>query len=344
VLYNIEDIRECLEQLTEDEEEIDNQSTDAKDIWDIKRDIRIFFKREKLAKPSYMSFGYAATLFNYKVGRVLGRGAYGKVNLAFHKLTKKLCAVKSINKSFIKQMSAMMKLENEIFLLRYLRHPSIIKMFEAVDTTEKPPKGSSKTKEALEEKNLNYHLFFMELCQGGDLLHYVRRRKTLDESTAKYIMYELLKGVGYIHSRRICHRDIKLENILLDNLGRIKLCDFGISKLCKEDEDPDNPKDLPMTQACGTPVYMAPEVIRCDEKFMEREKRGKFKEKDPMKKEERKEEEGEEGYEFECDIWSCGIVLYALLYGDFPFKGVGVRDIKLAVLDGTLSLKKSISP
>jgi len=156
VLYNIEDIRECLEQLTEDEEEIDNQSTDAKDIWDIKRDIRIFFKREKLATPSKWNFGYAATLFNYKVGRVLGRGAFGKVNLAFHKLTKKLCAVKSINKSFIKQVPARMKLENEILLLRYLRHPSIIKIFEAVDTTEKPPKGSSKTKEALEEKNLNY--------------------------------------------------------------------------------------------------------------------------------------------------------------------------------------------
>ena len=153
----------------------------------------------------------------------------------------------------------------------------------------------------------------------------------MDEATAKYIMYELLKGVGYIHSRRICHRDIKLENILLDNLGRIKLADFGISKLCKceEDEDDEFAADMPMKEACGTPVYMAPEVILCDRKFMEREKKGEFK---------------CEGYGFEVDVWSCGIVLYALLYGDFPFKGVSVRDIKLEVLNGSLlPLKGSIS-
>ena len=57
-----------------------------------------------------------------------------------------------------------MKLENEIFLLRYLRHPSIIKLFEAVDTAEKQTKGKSEKKNDLEEKGLNYHLFFMELC------------------------------------------------------------------------------------------------------------------------------------------------------------------------------------
>ena len=135
-------------------------------------------------------------------------------------------------------------------------------------------------------------------------------------------MYELLKGVGYIHSRRICHRDIKLENILLDNLGRIKLADFGISKLCAEDDE-----DLPMFCACGTPAYMAPEIVRCDAKFMEDEKI-----KDEVK-----------GYGFEVDIWSCGIVLYALLYGNFPFKGVSVRDIKKEILEGDLMLKKTIS-
>jgi len=59
----------------------------------------------------------------------------------------------------------------------------------------------------------------MELCQGGDLLQYARRRKVLDEQTAKYLMHELMKGIGYIHSRNVCHRDIKLENILLDNEG-----------------------------------------------------------------------------------------------------------------------------
>ena len=143
-------------------------------------------------------------------------------------------------------------------------------------------------------------------------------------------MFELLKGVGYIHSRRIVHRDIKLENILLDNLGKIKLCDFGISKLCSAGLNSDGSTDLPMKEPCGTPVYMAPEVIRCDKKLMMEEK--KMTEKDEI-----------EGYGFEVDIWSCGVVLYALLYGNFPFKGVTVRDIKLEVLNGDLMLKKTIS-
>jgi serine/threonine protein kinase len=163
----------------------------------------------------------------------------------------------------------------------------------------------------------------MELCQGGDLLHYVRRRKQLEEPVAKYIMFELLKGVGYIHSRRIVHRDIKLENILLDNCGKIKLCDFGISKFCPDETEV-------MKEACGTPVYMAPEVIMCDKKLMVEEKK-------------LKNDEEVTGYGFEVDIWSCGVVLYALLYGNFPFKGVSVRDIKLEVLTGNLMLKKNIS-
>ena len=119
----------------------------------------------------------------------------------------------------------------------------------------------------------------------------------MDEATAKYIMYELLKGVGYIHSRRICHRDIKLENILLDNLGRIKLADFGISKLCKceEDEDDGFPADMPMKEACGTPVYMAPEVINARQNSLNH------------------------FYTSKCDMWSIGVISYALLCGKLPF-------------------------
>jgi len=93
------------------------------------------------------------------------------VNLALHKLTKKLCAVKSINMNKQKQESAMKKLENEIFLLRYLRHPSIIKLYETVDAAKFTPVNNSKRKEEVARNDrakgknpLNYHLFFMELC------------------------------------------------------------------------------------------------------------------------------------------------------------------------------------
>jgi 5'-AMP-activated protein kinase catalytic alpha subunit len=116
----------------------------------------------------------------------------------------------------------------------------------------------------------------MELCAGGDLLNYVRKRKKLDEDSAKVIFKQIIEGLGYIHKKRILHRDIKLDNILLDGKGNVKIADFGVSKLVK-------PGDV-MHEQSGTPAYIAPEILR------------------------------EEGYMgFKADIWSAGVVLYAML-------------------------------
>jgi serine/threonine protein kinase len=124
-----------------------------------------------MAPFSKVKFGPKASLNYYKIGRVIGKGGFGKVNLALHKLTKKLCAVKSINMNKGKQESAMKKLENEIFLLRYLRHPSIIKLYETVDAAKFIPQNNSSRREEIARNDrakgrppLNYHLFFMELC------------------------------------------------------------------------------------------------------------------------------------------------------------------------------------
>ncbi len=73
----------------------------------------------------------------------------------------------------------------------------------------------------------------MELCAGGDLLNYVRKRKKLDEDVAKVVFKQIIEGLGYIHKKRILHRDIKLDNILLDGKGRVKIADSGVSKLVK---------------------------------------------------------------------------------------------------------------
>jgi serine/threonine protein kinase len=75
----------------------------------------------------------------------------------------------------------------------------------------------------------HYHLFFMELCTGGDMLHYVRRRRKLDETMARYFFKKIIMGIAYLHARDIVHRDIKLENILISNTGEVKICDFGVS-------------------------------------------------------------------------------------------------------------------
>jgi len=96
-------------------------------------------------------------------------------------------------------------------------------------------------------------LFVIELCAGGDLLNYVRKRRKLKEEYAKYFFKQIIEGLQYMHSKNITHRDIKLDNILLDVDGRIKIADFGVSKLSKPNEM--------LYDQCGTPAYIAPEIL-----------------------------------------------------------------------------------
>ena len=147
----------------------------------------------------------------------------------------------------------------------------------------------------------------MELCAGGDLLNYVRKRKKLDETEAKVIFKQIIQGLGYIHKKRILHRDIKLDNILLDGNGRVKIADFGVSKYVK-------PNDV-MHEQSGTPAYIAPEILR------------------------------EKGYVgFKADIWSAGVVLYAMLFGTVPFKASNMKELHKMIIKGKYNLKEEISP
>ena len=120
-------------------------------------------------------------------------------------------AIKSINKKFLKDEHSLRKIENEISLLRVMRHKSVVKLYETFETDK-------------------HFLFVMELCAGGDLLSFVRKRRKLNETLAKYLFKQIIEGIGYIHSKNILHRDIKLENILLDDKGHIKIADFGVGK------------------------------------------------------------------------------------------------------------------
>lgn len=95
-----------------------------------------------------------------------------------------------------------------------MRHSSVVKLFETFETEK-------------------HYLFVMELCAGGDLLSYVRKRRKLNENVAKYLFKQIIEGIGYIHSKNIIHRDIKLDNILLDNKGHIKIADLGVGKYTK---------------------------------------------------------------------------------------------------------------
>ena len=99
-----------------------------------------------------------------------------------------------------------------------------------------------------------------------------------------------MEGIAYLHDNNVAHRDIKLDNILLDGHGNIKLGDFGVSRKIEENEI--------LFEQCGTPAYIAPEII------------------------------SDEGYkEGTVDIWSAGVVLFAMLYGNVPFKGHNMKDL-----------------
>jgi serine/threonine protein kinase len=241
--------------------------------------IKDAFSTNKIAPPTTTDF--------YKIGKLLGKGAFGKVHLGVHKLTGKLVAIKSIKKEFLTNSQSKKKVMQEFSILKLLRHDSIIRLYETFESSK-------------------HILFVIELCAGGDLLNYVRKRRKLKENHAKFVFKQIIDGLYYCHQKKILHRDIKLDNILLNGVGDIKICDFGVSKLIKLGEK--------ITEQCGTPAYIAPEILKGA------------------------------GYEgFESDIWSAGIVLYAILYGTVPFKAGNMHELHKLILTGKYTLKEDIS-
>ena len=168
-----------MEELTEDSDEIKEASAWQQEIYRIKKEIKVTFKRDNRAPDTCTWF--------YKFGKLVGRGAFGKVNLALHKLSRKIVAVKSINKQILNKKVGQAidvvekKVKHEEEVWSKLRHKNVVKFFEKLETE-------------------SHHLFFMELCQGGDLLNFVRKRRRLEEPLAKYLFKQIVIGLGYIHS------------------------------------------------------------------------------------------------------------------------------------------------
>ena len=205
----------------------------------------------------------------YKYGRLIGQGAFGKVNLGLNVLTGRVVAIKSFNKKSLDSPNNenMKKIIYETNLMRKLNHPNITKILEMFE----------------DEK---YILIIMEYINGGNLFSFVKKRRKLSEKISKFLFRQIILGINHIHSQNIVHRDIKLENILIDINNTIKICDFGIGRILS------SPDELLYDQ-CGTPMYMPPEILTCSK---------------------------EKGYKaFPVDIWSAGIALYIMLSGTLPF-------------------------
>lgn len=215
----------------------------------------------------------------YALGKLIGKGAFGKVNVGVHKLTEELTAMKLCERKRIAEVQARKCLMQEVSVLKRLNgHPNIIHLFEVIETA-------------------THIVLVMEFAAGGDLLRYVRQRRRLEESIARELFKQLLDGIGHIHSMGVVHRDIKLENLLLDSYGCLKIADFGVAVVRSPGRR--------LSDYCGTPSYIAPEILL------------------------------EAGYDGQpVDVWSAGIVLYAMLCGRVPFKGEHLSDLKRCILRG----------
>ena len=212
---------------------------------------------------------YPATDLNfYLYGRLIGQGAFGKVNIGLNVLTGRVVAIKSFNKKDLnKNGENMKKILYETNLMKKLNHPNITKILEMFEDDE-------------------YILISMEYINGGNLFSFVKKRRKLSEKTAKFLFRQIILGIKHMHSHKIVHRDIKLENILIDLNNNIKICDFGIGRILSSNNQLLHDK-------CGTPMYMAPEILLSSKS---------------------------QGYEgFPVDIWSSGISLYIMLSGTLPF-------------------------
>ena len=127
------------------------------------------------------------------------------------------------------------------------------------------------------------YLIIMEYCPNGELFNYILKKKLLNETEASIFFYQLIETISYLHSQKVIHRDIKPENILLSSTNNIKLIDFGLSNFTSQNEM--------LSTACGSPCYAAPEMLK-----------GKRYRGGP------------------CDVWSAGVILYAMLGGYLPFQ------------------------
>ncbi|KAJ7705443.1 hypothetical protein B0H17DRAFT_1326241 [Mycena rosella] len=194
---------------------------------------------------------------NYTLGKVIGEGAYGKVRMGTHRLTSVRVAIKQIPKA----MSA--SLTREIHHHRQLHHPHVTQMYEVIAT----------------ESSI---WIVTELCCGGELFDYLVEKGRLSEDETKVIFGQLCLAVGYLHDKGIVHRDLKLENVLLDERCRVKLGDFGFTREFE--------RGALMETFCGTTGYASPEMLQ-----------------------------GRKYLGPEVDVWSLGIILYCLLTGTLPF-------------------------
>ncbi|XP_059123849.1 serine/threonine-protein kinase SIK2 isoform X4 [Peromyscus eremicus] len=213
----------------------------------------------------------------YDIEGTLGKGNFAVVKLGRHRITKTEVAIKIIDKSQLDAVN-LEKIYREVQIMKMLDHPHIIKLYQVMET-----------------KSMLY--LVTEYAKNGEIFDYLANHGRLNESEARRKFWQILSAVDYCHDRKIVHRDLKAENLLLDNNMNIKIADFGFGNFFKTGEL--------LATWCGSPPYAAPEVF-----------------------------EGQQYEGPQLDIWSMGVVLYVLVCGALPFDGPTLPILRQRVLEG----------
>ncbi|MEN2500051.1 MAG: MAP microtubule affinity-regulating kinase 1, partial [Marteilia pararefringens] len=211
---------------------------------------------------------YSELKSRYKILRSIGKGNFAHVKSALHLDTKQHVAIKIINTKKLNEAS-IIKLEREIEIMKKINHRHIVKLIEVI-------------------RGKTYSYIVEELVNGGELFDFLLNSGRMREKDAKKTFYQLISAVLYCHNLKIVHRDLKAENILLDENHNVKLADFGFANFFSSEAD--------LATCCGSPPYAAPELFQAK------------KYKGP-----------------EVDVWSLGVILFTLVTGSLPFDGSDIN-------------------
>ncbi|XP_031243667.1 serine/threonine-protein kinase 33 isoform X2 [Mastomys coucha] len=232
----------------------------------------------------------------YTFGRILGQGSFGMVIEAIDKETGAKWAIKKVNKDKAGS-SAVKLLEREVNILKTVKHQHIIHLEQVFESPQKM-------------------YLVMELCEYGELKEVLDQKGHFSENETRLIIQSLASAIAYLHNKDIVHRDLKLENIMVKssfiddnnevNLN-IKVTDFGLAV-----QKHGSRSEGMMQTTCGTPIYMAPEVINAHD------------------------------YSQQCDIWSIGVIMYILLCGEPPFMANSEEKLYELIKKGELRFEDPI--